>query len=95
MQMEIHTAAKDMISKETIFLSLGNSKTKSGYGKRILCTNIYVSVLSANCVSGNDHALDHLIRIAFHNGTIHKCSRVTLITVTYYISGFLSLSGYL
>ena len=87
--------AKDMISKETIFLSLGNSKTKSGYGKRILCTNIYVSVLSANCVSGNDHALDHLIRIAFHNGTIHKCSRVTLITVTYYISGFLSLSGYL
>ena len=93
--MEIHTATKNIISKKTIFLSLGNSKTKSGYGKRILCTNIYVSVLSANCVSGNDHALDHLIRIAFHNGTIHKCSRITLITVTYYISDLLSLSGYL
>ena len=35
------------------------------------------------------------VRITFHNGTIHERSRVTLIAITYYITGLLSLTCHL
>ena len=91
--MEIHTGTKDIVTKQSISFSLFDSHTETFNGKRIFCTNINVSVLCANCVCGNGHTFDHLIWITFHYGTIHECTRVTFITITYYITNFFFLAS--
>ena len=52
-------------------------------------------MLCSYCVSCKHHTLDQTVRITFHYGTIHKCSRVTLITVTNHIMNRISLACYL
>ena len=93
--MEINTGTKDIIAKKTISFCLLNGHPESLYRKRILGTYIDVTVFCAYCISSDHHTLDHLIRITFHYGTIHESSRVTLITITYYIAYFLRLACYL
>ena len=52
-------------------------------------------MLCSYCVSCKHHTLDQTVRITFHYRTIHKCSRVTLITVTNHIMNRISLACYL
>ena len=93
--MEIYTGTKDIVTKETISFRLLDSHAETFYGKRIFCTYINISILSAYCICCNDHTFNHLVWITFHYGAIHKCTRVTLITVTYNVADFFFLTGYL
>ena len=36
----------------------------------------------------NQHSLDNTMRISLHHASIHKCSRISLVTVTYHIFYF-------
>ena len=90
--MEIDTGTKDIIAKKAIGLCLLNGHPESLYRKRILGTYINITILCTYCIGSDHHTLDHLVRITFHYGAIHKGSRVTLITVTYYITDFFRLA---
>jgi len=68
---------------------------QSRYRLRILRTYINISILCSYCISCKHHTFNQTVRVTFHYGTIHKCSRVTLITITYYIMNRISLTGYL
>ena len=90
--MEINTGTKDIITKKAIGLCLLNSHSKSLYRKRILGTHINITIFCTYCIGSDHHTLDHLVRITFHYGTIHESSRVTFITITYYITDLLRLT---
>ena len=91
--MEVYAGTQDIVSQKSVSLCLFNSHTQSFYRKRIFCTHIDISVFSAYCISGDHHTFDHLIGIAFHNGAVHKCARISLVTVTYHIAGSFFLAG--
>ena len=90
--MEVYTGTEDVIAEESISLCLLDRHAETLNRKRILCTNINITILCAYCVCGDGHTFDHLVWITFHYGTIHKCTRVTFITVTYYVAYFFFLA---
>ena len=90
--MEINTGTKDIVTKKAIGFCLFNGHPESLYRKRILGTYVDIAIFCAYCVSCNDHTFDHLVRITFHYGTIHKCSGITLVTITYYVANLLGLT---
>ena len=68
---------------------------KSGYGHRIFCTYIDITICRSDCIAGDHHTFQQFVRVTFHNGTIHKRSRVTFIAVTYDITYFFFLTCHL
>ena len=68
---------------------------QSRYGVRILGTHVDVTVLSTHRVSCQHHTLDQTVGITLHNGSVHECSRVALVAVTYHIVNRVGLTGHL
>ena len=95
MHMERESCSENIVSQKSVLLQNCDRMFQSCYRLRILRTYINISMLCSYCVSCKHHTFDQPIRITFHYGTIHECSRVTLITVTYYIMNRICLTGYL
>ena len=95
MHMERESCSENIVSQKSVLLQNCNCMFQTCYRLRIFCTYINISMLCSYCVSCKHHTFDQTIRITFHYGAIHKCSRVTLITITYYIMNRISLTGYL
>ena len=47
------------------------------------------------CNPGNQHPFYHAVRIAFHHAAVHKCARITLITIADHIFNFFILRQHL
>ena len=61
--------------------------------QRIFRTHIDVAVMRFGGNARNHHAFDYFVRIALHNGTVHKCTGVALVAVTNYIFWIFLLLG--
>ena len=93
--MEAEICTQDVVSQKSFVLQLCDGVTQTFYRVRILCTHIDITILCFHSVGGNHHTFNQTIGITFHNGTIHKCSRVSLVAVTYYETCGFFLTGYL
>ena len=51
--------------------------------------------MGCHCVCCDHHALQKLVWISFHDTAIHKCSRISLVSITDNVPDFFRLSGYL
>ena len=90
--MEVYTGAENIVTEKSIGFGLLDRHMKSFDGQRIFCTHIDITILCTNCISGNGHTFDHLVWITFHYGAIHKCTRITFVTVADYIAYFFFLT---
>ena len=90
--METEICSQNIVAQHIAAFQLSNGVFQTCYGVGILCSYIYVSVGRTYCIACQHHTFDQFIWITFHNGTVHKCPRVTFITVTYDIAVFFSLT---
>ena len=65
------------------------------YGERIFCTDVYQAFGGSDGVSAQSHCLNNRMGITFHDWTIHKCSRISFITIADYITDLFRLTRYL
>ena len=82
MYIKAESGSENILSKETLFCRLLNCNAQTGNRYRIFSTNIEISVFSADCITCNYHTFNDCKGVALKNRTVHKCSRVTLISVT-------------
>ena len=83
MEVEIEAGTEDIFAEEAVFTSLVDSDLESSYSDRIFCTNVYPTFVCADCVSSDCHSFDEGVRVTFEDGTVHECTRVTFVGVTY------------
>ena len=81
MAVEAEVRAKDILAEEAEFPRLLDRLAQTHDSSRILRTYIEISILCADCVTRNHHALDDAERIALENGTIHERTRIAFVTV--------------
>ena len=62
-------------------MRLADRNLQTVYGNRILCTDIDITLMRTDCVSHDGHTFKDCMRIAFQNGTVHKCARVAFVSV--------------
>ena len=80
-QVEGLARAHDIVAEDTDSLSVLNGLLQTLDCQRVLCTDIDITL---GCLTGNGgdyHTFDHPVGVAFHDGAIHKCAGVALVTV--------------
>ena len=95
MEMDTEICTKNVITDQTKFFCLCDRDTQTLYCQRILSTYIDVCVLCTCQIGSDQHTFQHLMRVTFHDASIHERTRVTLITITYYITVCLFLTCHL
>ena len=95
MQVEGEIRSQNMFAEKARLFQFLDGMTKSGHRERVFCTDINVSVLRSNCISGDNHTFQKLIGITFHDGAVHESARVALVAVTYHIAFLFRLGRYL
>ena len=83
--IEIEIRTEKILAQQSVFSCLTNRNAETIYGDWILCTNVDITLICADCVSGNSHCLQHAVRVTFQNGTVHERTRVTFVGVTAYV----------
>ena len=83
LKIKVEAGAEYVLTEKAVFISLVDSMLKSGNCDRILCTYVYVTLSSADSVTADCHSLDYRVGVTLKNGTVHKCSGVTLVRITY------------
>ena len=85
--------SRDLAVDKPGFFSLCYCYFKSGYRKRIFSTDVDIAFLCSYRVSSDQHALYHLVRIAFHDASVHERTGIAFISVTYHIPDLFILAG--
>ena len=81
MQPEILARAEYVLAQYAVCLIIGNGHFKALDSQGILRADVDIALLGACGYAGDYHALDHSVRIAFHDRTIHECAGVALVAV--------------
>ncbi len=79
--MEAEVRSQNMISQKPILLCLFNGNIQAFYRNRVFCTNVNIALPCPHCITGNGHCLNHTVRITPQHRAIHKCTRITFISV--------------
>ena len=95
MKPERKARSEDIFSQKPSFFRLLDGKPQPADSQRILGADIDISFLRAHRIGRNHHAFYHLMRIAFHDASIHKCARIPLIAIADHVPGLFLLPGYL
>ena len=82
-----------MVAQKSCFFRLCNSIFQTADCQRIFCTNVDITFIRAYSVSCQRHTFDHLVRVAFHDTSVHKCARIAFVTVTDNVTFLLFLSS--
>ena len=82
MSLEGEAGAEDVIAKKADLVGLLDGEAQTADGRRILGTDVEVTVLRTDGVAGNGHTLDNGKGVTLEDRTVHKGAGVTLVTVT-------------
>ena len=85
LKIKIKARSHYVLTEQSSLCRFVDGDLKPLYGKRILRSYIYISVMGIGSLTCYDHALDNTVRIAFHHGTVHECTGIAFVTVTYYV----------
>ena len=81
--LEAEICAENMIAENACFFSLLDRNFKTVYSDGVFCTNVDVTFVSTDRVTGDRHRFENCMRVAFENGTVHECAGVAFIGITY------------
>ena len=82
LHIKIKAGAEDVFTEQAVLTRLVDSNLQTLNGNRVLRTNIYATLGSADSIAGNRHSLNQRVGVALENGTVHECARVALVGVT-------------
>jgi len=74
-------SAQDLLAQQSQFVGLSNGGFQPVNGQRIFLPTIDETLARAHGETGNGHALNHRVRIAFQNGPVHERAGVTFVGV--------------
>ncbi len=80
-QLEIKAAVKQVRPEQPAFLRLLYGVAHALYRQGVLGTHIDDTLVGFYGLGGDNHALDDGVRVALEQGTVHKGTRVTLVTI--------------
>ena len=73
--------AEDVLAQQAALAGLGQGDFQPLDGQRILGPDVDVSALGADGVSGDGHAFDHAVRIAFQHAAVHERAGIAFVGV--------------
>ena len=79
--VEIAATAKNVFPQEPVRVGIGDRLLRNLREIAVLASNVDVPSGRSNCQSGNDHALDHGMRVVFENEPILASARLALISI--------------
>jgi len=79
--IEIKAGAENILAQQTILTSLLDSDLQTMNGDGILSTDIYITLICTDSITGNGHSLDNSMGVTFQNRTVHECTGVTFVGV--------------
>ncbi len=74
-----------MVAQQSELFGLSDSSLKALDGQGVFCPDVYQSDACPDAVSADGHCLDDGIGVSFHDGTVHKCSRVSFVCIADHI----------
>ena len=79
--LQIVTAAEDIFAKEILRARLGQRPIQQRAPSRHLAANVNVGQLNVVGEAGDDHALDHLVRVLVEDLAVLECARLGFVRV--------------
>ena len=80
-QVEIEAAAEDVLTQQAVISRLLNCHAQRVDGDGVLGANVEVTLLRADGVGRDDHALDDGVRVSFQHAAVHKSAGIALVAV--------------
>ena len=94
LDIEVERCAADVVAKQSTPPRFANRRGQPRYGHRILGAHVDESLIRAHGVSGNRHAFNHAMRIAFHDAAIHERAGVAFVAIADHILHVAAGFGY-
>ena len=86
-QIEGEIGTENVPAKEAKLARLLDGNIERLHCDRIFCAAVNVTIAGTDCITTNDHAFDHRMRIALQHPAVHERTRVALIRITDHILG--------
>ena len=83
LKIEIKAGIKYVLTEKTVLISSIDSLLKTLNCDGILGTNVNVTLGSTDSITADGHSLDDGVGVTLKDGTVHECSGVALVGITY------------
>ncbi len=82
LDIELEACAEDVIAEKAVLSCLIDSDLETVYSDGVLCTDVDITLVSADSVTCDSHCLKNCVGVTLEDRTVHECTGVTLVTVT-------------
>ena len=83
--VEAEVGTHDVLAQQAVFAGLGDCNLEAVDCQRIFGTYIYKAVVGVDAVAADHHGFDYGVRVSFHDGTVHECTGVAFVGITYHV----------
>ena len=80
-QVELERGAEDVFAQQSACPGLLQRGFQPLYGQRVFGADVYVPTLGTDRETGDDHAFDDSVRIAFEDAAVHERAGIALVGV--------------
>ena len=80
-QVEVPAGAEDVVAEQAALARLLEGVTQAGDGERVLVAHVDEALVGADGEGGDEHALDHRVRVVLEDGAVHERAGVALVAV--------------
>ena len=81
--IKAEAGAEDVFAQKAYLSCLSDGVVQSFNCERVFGSYIYVAFAGSRSIACDHHAFQHLVRVALHDASVHKCARVAFVSVTY------------
>ena len=81
MNVEVEAVPHDVGAEVAALASLRDGVPQPLHGQRVFGPDVNITLRGPDCVSGDDHAFDHRVRIALDDGAVHEGAGITFIGI--------------
>ena len=87
LDVKVKARTKDVLTQKSQLVGLIHSNLETINSQRILCTDVYKSLVGTNGLTTDNHGFDNRVWVTFDGRTVHVCTRVSLVSITYNVLG--------
>ena len=85
--VEGEAAAQDVVAQQAAGAGVGDGLLQMLHRQRVLVAHVDVALRGADGEGPDDHALQHRVRVAFHDRAVHERAGVALVAVADHVLG--------
>ena len=81
LDIEVKVSTENLLAEQTIFTSLLDGNLQAVNSERILSTDVNQTLVGVDAVTADGHCLNHRVGVTLHDGTVHECTGVALVSI--------------